>query len=154
MVKRSNNPRGRPSLRTPATCQQCGKGFTVRPSEIKKGAKFCSRKCYLASIAAQVARLCPVCGKTFTVPFSNASRYTVCSRACKTVDTAYTNCLRCGTSFRMSKADRKYCSEVCRRPTIKVSCRQCSNEFRVSPSGKDSRKFCSMSCYHRFRGET
>lgn len=29
----------------PRTCVVCGAGFTARPSEIKRGAKFCSKKC-------------------------------------------------------------------------------------------------------------
>src|SRR5574343_615251 len=96
------------------TCPTCGKKSRRSPTNADR--VFCSRKCYDASRAAKyVTKLCPVCGQQFTVRAIVANRYTVCSRACRTADTRYVTCKRCGKVFT-GKTDhnRGFCSEECR----------------------------------------
>lgn len=133
-------------------CEQCGaptRTFASRPR------RFCSRACYEKAASAQVAKRCPVCGRRFTVPSSNADRFTVCSRACRTAHTAYASCKRCGRRFRVPRGRRRvYCSERCRRPPVHVSCEHCGASFRVTPSESAARRFCSLACWRRHSGET
>lgn len=47
------------------TCQECGKAFSLYPSQVKRGkGKYCSRKCH--SDAGRVERICETCGIGFT----------------------------------------------------------------------------------------
>jgi len=67
----------------------------------------------------------------------------------------YVPCKRCGKITRQNRADRQYCSEECRRPTLEQECKNCGKRYRVRPSyqGK-TQVFCSVRCYRRFTGET
>lgn len=38
-------------VRQPKTCEVCGKGMLLRPCEVKKGTKYCSRECYGKAVA-------------------------------------------------------------------------------------------------------
>lgn len=101
-----------------------------------------------------VTKVCPACGKTFVITKgATAHRYTVCSMACKTRDTKYVNCKRCGKRFRAEKRlNRHFCSESCRRPPVYINCRHCGAARRVGPMERP-RSFCNLACYRRFRGE-
>lgn len=144
-------------------CPQCGKTFSPRTgSRHEPGARkgrpdrtYCSWECYNADRAnPPVTKTCPVCGKDFTVKACIAHRYNVCSEACKTADTIYVDCGRCGTRFRAEKhLNRRYCSEECRRPPMFLACRNCGQRFREVPSAAH-RQFCSLACYRGFVGET
>ena len=115
---------------------------------------FCSRACYDADRKRKVTKACPVCAESFTVNESQAWKYTVCSVACRTADTKYVDCDRCGTRFRAEKhLNRQFCSETCRRPPVSAECLTCGIEFRREP-GEATRRFCSFACYRKFRGET
>jgi very-short-patch-repair endonuclease len=61
-------------------------------------------------------------------------------------------CERCGKTFR-GALNRKYCSELCRRPPLVLTCETCGKPFRVVPS-MSYQKFCSPSCYRKHTGET
>lgn len=133
-------------------CPQCGDRFYLVPSRVKRDELFCSVPCRLES--KKVEKVCPECGKTFKVNRSIADRYTVCSRACRTANTKYVSCERCGKVFRAEKhLNRRYCSEVCRRPPKYINCRNCGKEFRTLPGDKD-RQFCCLACYRKYQGET
>lgn len=77
------------------TCPQCGKVYQKKPWEIQAGrGKFCSRACYTAarigkerpSTWRRYEKVCPVCGKTFTVGGRAGSvNQRVCSDECKRV---------------------------------------------------------------------
>lgn len=142
-------------------CPQCGKTFNPRkgprsgPRSGRPDRTYCTRECYEASRANTVTKTCPVCGEDFTITKGAiADRYTVCSRVCRTADTVYVDCERCGTRFRAEKhLNRRFCSEECRRPPMFLTCRNCGNEFREVPSAAH-RQFCSLACYRAFEGET
>lgn len=133
------------------TCEQCGQ--PLKGAQLKSGRRFCCRACYEESRQVKmITKHCPVCDKDFVVPLATASRYTVCSYACRTVETKYIVCERCGKLFRAEKhIDRHYCSEKCRRPARMTACRHCGKDFRTGPSS--NRQFCSIACYRRFTGE-
>ena len=131
-------------------CKQCGKEFYIYGGRIKR--EFCSTKC--RKISKRVTKICPTCKKPFTVYKSMGQRYIYCSNACKTKFTLYKHCLRCGKLFTAKREDIKYCSEECRRPSVYINCLNCGNKFRVVPSQKEIRKFCSFSCYRKYRGES
>ena len=134
-------------------CPGCG--VTFRPGKRERKIKVhCSRACYEAS--RKVTKSCPVCGNDFAVNASIAHRYNVCSNACKTADTIYVDCGRCGKRFRAEKhLNRQFCSEECRRPPVYVTCKTCNADFRTQPYAVGAgRQFCSRSCYRKFTGET
>lgn len=132
-------------------CRVCGQDFKPKGGSDRP---YCSRACYEATRAAKVIKTCTVCGKDFAVIPSNANRYTACSVACKTAETKYVDCERCGTRFRAEKhLNRRFCSEACRRPPVFIDCLTCGAGFRREPSAA-TRRFCSFACYRRFRGET
>lgn len=144
-------------------CPQCGVTFSPRlgsragPRTGRVNRTYCTRECYEASRANPVTKTCPVCGRDYTISKgATAGRYTVCSRACRTADTIYVDCERCGQFFRAEKhLNRRYCSEGCRRPPVYVTCRNCGETNRVGPAYAEAgRQFCSVSCYRRFVGET
>lgn len=137
------------SKRIKSVCKICEKEFSYPQS---RPTDYCSKKCSNAS--KQVTKVCPVCNKEFTVARSNADRYNVCSIACKTKNTVYKLCKRCGKTFSDSgRNDRSYCSEICRRPPIIITCLVCGKNFRVVPA-LEHQKFCSPRCYRRYTGET
>jgi very-short-patch-repair endonuclease/endogenous inhibitor of DNA gyrase (YacG/DUF329 family) len=134
-------------------CPQCGREFYLVPARVKASKRYCSKACELAA-APRVDKVCPACGKSFTVLACLADRYNFCSYACRTAKTKYQTCDRCGKPFVAEKRlNRHYCSEECRRPPVSIECATCGTTFRVLPSDTN-RRFCSFSCYRRFRGET
>lgn len=97
-----NNPRTHCSReclkkRVTLSCVVCGAPLSLRPSELKKGAKCCSRKCkgvlhgqLIAGVANPAwvgktrAATCVVCGKPFASKNHPRTGWTVCcSRQCK-----------------------------------------------------------------------
>lgn len=115
--------------------------------------RFCSRRCYLASVAAaRITKVCPVCGRDFTVIAKWQDRYTVCSVKCRRHMTTYRPCPICGKQFNDKRGVRRYCSEPCRRPAVIVNCRTCGKRFRKGPQSKV--QFCCLACWRRYRGET
>lgn len=146
------SPQKRRRLGENRTCPQCGSAFYLPPARVARGEVYCSRKC-LSESAPRIEKVCPACGKTFSVFASTAHRYTVCSRECRLSTTKYVSCKRCGKMFRAEKnLNRHYCSEECRRPPQYRDCRSCGTRFRFLPGDTD-RQFCCFSCYRRFTGE-
>lgn len=57
---------GRKSSRIELTCEVCSDKFHAKPSEVKKGARFCSMTCYGRSKRVErIDRTCEVCGTHF-----------------------------------------------------------------------------------------
>lgn len=135
----------------PNDCKTCGQSFDV-PAHMADRYSRCP-KC--RAKGSQVEKTCPVCERAFSVYASNAHRYRVCSQACRTADTRYVACARCGKTFRAARdgASEPCCSEECRRPPVIEICKHCGKSFRRSP-GNRVRRFCTRSCFRRYRGET
>jgi len=131
------------------TCKYCGKQFKVK-SYIADRYIYCSKSCR----KNRIKKICPRCNKIFEVPVSNANRYTFCSFKCRIAKTIYKKCPRCGKIFNSANGRLKYCSEKCRRPSMNIICKNCGIKFRIRPSEKGKRRFCSISCYRKFIGET
>lgn len=108
------------------TCEQCGKIFTLAPSQVKQrsGARYCSRGCYFSTIRNQVDCVCQQCGNIFTAKPSRieygGGKY--CSLRCSN-DAKYVQiectCEECGKPFMRSpslikQGGGKYCSHQCR----------------------------------------
>lgn len=64
----------------------------------------------------------------------------------------YKNCLYCNKVFKIAlwDKDKKFCSNYCRgmskRKPIKKLCERCGKEFYVTPSRKNTARFCSFIC--------
>lgn len=128
-------------------CEHCGEDFKTSGSRPRR---FCSTLC--ASAGRQVTKTCATCGKEFTVPRSNADRYTNCSADCRYPDVRYAPCQACGKTFRVSRDGHTHCSEECRRPAVIVACLTCGKERRIIPAQRT--RFCSVRCYRMHTGET
>lgn len=100
---RCSNARRDKYVYSERTCVGCGEKFTPVPKVGRPDRKYCTGACYRASTNVQVTKHCPVCDTDYTVPRSTAHRYTVCSTACRTAETKYVDCERCGTRFRAEK---------------------------------------------------
>lgn len=134
------------------TCMHCGEKFPYRSSG-KGPCKFCSPECRLEH--KTVLKICPVCDKEYRVSKSTADRYAVCSVECKTKETVYKTCKRCGQVFTAErKRPRHYCSEECRRPPHIIECAWCGKKVRRTPSDVTSSEihFCDFACYRKYSG--
>jgi very-short-patch-repair endonuclease len=136
-----------PRTRVTVACQGCGTAFETGGSRPRS---FCGSDCRRAH--RTVSKTCPRCAGTFTVPRSNADRYTYCSAACSNAETVYRLCRACKQPFTARGPANWHCSEPCRRPPIEFECLTCSKRFRSQPATR--RKFCSVRCYRKFTGET
>ena len=83
--------RSNSSAPTTGVCEVCGATFVLRGAQAKKGARYCSRRCYGQTLRrpAPDARICEQCGASFT-PTRNALRNRnyqgrYCSIACSNV---------------------------------------------------------------------
>ncbi len=134
-------------------CEQCGKDFPAYRDNLK----YCGHECrYAAKAAIYTIKVCPNCERTFEVKTSIEHRYIYCSKQCSNQHNAnpVLNCKRCGKLFTGDKRyDRHYCSEICRRPPHHILCLNCGKTYRTQP-GVINRRFCSLSCYRKFSGET
>lgn len=146
---------------TPPLCKMCGGEITTRN---RTRAVYCSTKCkftdpeLIAKIGhppRRVTKVCPECGKEFSVSASTAHRYIRCSKECSNARGVTTTCKRCGAAFRHSQVDkRSYCSETCRRPPVIISCDHCGTDFRIVPSVAARSRYCSVRCYRASDAET
>ena len=135
------------------TCPICKVPF--RTSGLKRHERtYCSRACALKGRG--VEKTCPRCEKEFRIPQSNAARYKFCSLACKNANVTYAGCRRCGKEFRVG-FHTTYCSEECYRPPVFYTCLTCGKTARhrgPNPLNGQPRRFCSLSCCRKYRGET
>lgn len=140
-------------------CKICEQPIPVKPCVPRV---YCSRACYLADPTARpgrkpnrVTKTCPGCSEQFSVPVSNAHRYTHCSKACSDTRGRDGSCERCGGHFRYSQTEtRRFCSETCRRPPLLMTCGHCGTGFRTQPSREGRARYCSKRCYRASDAET
>lgn len=108
----------------------------------------------------KISKICPVCGKTFSVPYCHRKRYQTCGHKCGGVyrqKPIVTNiCKNCKTEFvskKHPKSPQTFCSRICalknRRKCIERHCKECHKSFFVSPyllkiSGGGT--YCSNKC--------
>lgn len=122
-----------------------------------------------------VQKVCEQCGTKFAVPPRRAEEVKFCSRECKTAaGRVKLSCGVCGSAFERVRSELRgkdaYCSKPCyltsqkgqpkaanpQRPRYFKTCEECSKEFRVTLTRKDTARFCSRECQGRnaaFRAE-
>ena len=119
------------------TCLTCKKEFNVYPYKLKMGkGKFCSKKCYLASIK-RVESLCKNCNKSFLTTENRLKdgRGVFCSKECQnsyTPKQKIVKCDYCNKEFKIKESElkrhkHKYCSRSC-----------ASKDYKNHYSGKNS----------------
>lgn len=135
-------------------CEQCGKEFFLPPSKVKRGSKYCSRKCAGAAQKKVVTLTCPECGIRFTtIPSEHKRGRLYCSKKCYLQAHAriQKSCERCGKAFQSKRRTAKYCSLKCAgnaRQGRKASvCEFCGTTFSVPLSATlAGRRYCSKKC--------
>jgi len=144
-------------------CPICGKPVYFAKSSRASGRRYCSRDCYVKSHKKiMIQKTCIGCGKRFEISKATSQRFNYCSMKCKrkTSGMKILYCKRCGKPFNWSSSDikrglsRTYCSEECRRPPVLIKCEICGTEFRIIPSKKNTRRYCSFRCYRRSNKRT
>lgn len=83
--------RSNSSVPTTGVCEVCDTTFVLRGAQMKKGARFCSRRCYADArrYAPAQARICGRCGTSFVPPWKSlrnpAYQGRYCSVACSNI---------------------------------------------------------------------
>lgn len=136
-------------------CKTCGKIYQATPSMIKRGTKYCSRKCKSLNQSSNVT--CVECGKTFNLPKSfiasnlgNKNNY--CSRKCydaHRIKNVNVICNVCGKTFsvwvsRYNKGEVKYCSRECKGKYMSSNVRGENNPSYRDGSTDRTRKRTSL----------
>lgn len=125
------------------TCLYCGKQVYRSPARIERGEQYCSRKCQIAATPT-IDKVCPICGKQFTVLATIANRYSVCSRGCRFARGTHSlNFIRRPGS-KTGPASPKF------KPKISIICDYCGCMFNTYPCrAKDGRrKYCCKQHRH------
>lgn len=138
-------------------CEHCKKTYTAH----KYGSKYCSKSC--SSIAQTERRFagtrtdrdCPGCGKKWSGPPSNKSKY--CSKKClfdsgKWKKAKKYKCATCASEFvgKASRQDRahQFCSKHCYQSYAPMQeeriCAECGEAFQINKHLKN--KTCSRKC--------
>ncbi len=154
-------------------CRNCGQGFHRSPWNVRKGARFCSRRCMGDWVRKKNSQTCLVCHKSFVAQIKR--RHPLCSFACAAQyrkatpiggaghKTGQQQVCRCGKTFYAAPSlQRKYCSKRCAvlySHTRKwprdgdyflFICARCGTEFRIHYLlASRQRKFCSKKCAWR-----
>lgn len=130
-------------------CEQCKEPFT--PQREKAATRFCSRRCFTASLKRDVAeRPCQHCRTMFTPPTSNlAAKF--CGKTC--ADAALRiyqpkPCLVCEATFIPKTATQTCCTQACAHRgkalrQVEAVCQCCGEPFLAKR--KDAR-YCSDTC--------
>ncbi len=95
--------------RKPGSCAVCGK-------PLKRGGTYtCSRKCSGMLRSRKVEKICPTCGKTFSVSPAHSKKRVHCSKECQKRRVTYC-CEVCGKEreVRWSETEKRFCSDECR----------------------------------------
>lgn len=120
-------------------CMKCDEEFHATPTQIKRGKKFCSDKCYKAMIRID---------KSYHPNYGNRSGSNM-------------NCLNCGNIFYVPKCLKKYDKKFCNR-TCYMKYRLNNPETHPNYRGgitlgvcdicgerkKQNKRFCSLDCYN------
>ncbi len=103
-------------------CSYCSKLFSSR--FVSKPTKFCSFKCYRASVNTDTTVTCPNCSKAFTLSKWQLRPNMCCSNKCRNEYDKRTN-------------------------WVELTCEICQNIFKVKPH-KRHQRFCSTDCQSTF----
>lgn len=147
-------------------CEVCGKEFYVRPSRIKKGAKFCSPLCAATATHRKhekIKKACPICGKEFETTTSPTQGTTYCSDACarksRRGKRQTSESIAKGIATRLKNEKEKHKNDpryFSKHDVVMRICPHCEQQFRVPHSNKDQ-VFCSHNCagaHHKHSEET
>jgi hypothetical protein len=155
-------------------CEVCGNEFKTCDADIKRGRKYCSKKCFgIANTKIDKTPIkCECCKKEFVpekVSLKRSKLLKFCSRECYQIyrnnnpidlsnkKNIKTICKACGkeilvTEYNMNYGRGQYCSDECRisdnkREIVHNKCKQCGIEFIHFIYGKEKyREFCSKEC--------
>ena len=135
-------------------CEQCGKDFQTYPCRLKRGGKFCNRKCAQIHSSSKVLSWCTVCGKEcppVSPSIVKKRKNSFCSKICwlewVTLNPRISKtCKYCGKIFTaryFSQLNRyaKYCSRECSKSAIETG-------LRIPETGQRARiseKYISVS---------
>lgn len=101
-----------------------------------------------------VTKNCERCHKPYSLPPSEASRSTFCSRACRHPATILI-CKGCKQPFRVSPWERtraKFCSRACKKLLhVAIQCGNCKATFYVAPNLAKSARYCGSKCQYEAR---
>lgn len=136
-------------------CKCCGNEFIT----YFKDAKYCSKECRSKhnKLLYYEIRVCPTCGKEFSIRKSRKQRYCCPECSSKSRETFVTKiCECCGTKFNVIKCRENtshYCSKKCADESKKskpnVVCNQCGKPIHRKLSAQLKNKhgnFCSYEC--------
>lgn len=160
------------------TCPVCGEEFVRKSANQRYCSGACKSENYRRThmketapkVRAVVERVCPTCGKTFTI--GDHSDQTYCSKLCSNkARRAYGKsfCLHCGQEYTRATKAQMYCCPECARAAYRDRmlqrrdvfsgdgprpeclrpgqnlrvCPECGQEFRIHSSGQE---FCSEEC--------
>lgn len=143
-------------------CETCSKPFSTTRRTAKSPPRFCSSKCFGASLRKPVETIvCAQCGKERSYPAGAAQGHFLCSHECsglyrrKQVDRT---CQQCGISFTrwpsaVARGAGVYCSRRCagngRLRPQELRCARCDVSFLAWPFKiRRGRRFCSHACAH------
>ena len=134
-------------------CKYCGKPLTE--SQIKKGNKYCSRRCsglYTASqkMAPVPEVRCKNCGKLLTRTQIKREN-TFCSTACAALTVKERNreneqrlykkkCAACGKEFTSVGYRQRYCSEECREYGRELSRARAREQYQKQKAAEEVKK--------------
>jgi len=100
-------------------CIVCGEKIKFIPEKGTKGYSkklYCSSKCNGYSKQNQITKVCPTCGKTYSVKKSKENKYNYCSVECRPKRLSEISCIVCGNHFivKNSQAEQRLlCSKKC-----------------------------------------
>lgn len=109
----------------------------------------------------KINKICPVCDKSYSVPFCHRDRYHTCGRKCGGIyrlkPIIENKCKQCGIKFvskRHPKRPQDFCNRKCssesRSVLIDRVCVHCKAKFKIIPSriveNKNRGQFCSNKC--------
>lgn len=133
-------------------CEQCGTTFRLQHE--KADTRFCSLRCFTASLKLYIPeRPCQQCRTMFTPPSSNpAAKF--CGKACAAEAQRIFQpklCMVCEAVFIPKRADHHYCSQACAHRgkafrEVECICKCCGEAFMGKRADAE---YCSKAC-HRF----
>lgn len=153
-------------------CLQCGKEFTVSPSQTKK---FCCHKCSVLFRTGKpekprTTKTCPICGTEFggnhTEKYTSKRKYCsnecagIASRGRRRIEFEQRSCDYCGNPIPIGKSitetlEKRFCSRECSnksRTKPDLTCVVCGKPFKRQSWGKKGvKQTCSDECLHVLR---
>ena len=144
-MRGKNHPKYKQKIKL--TCKQCGKDFSIYPSWVKKGIKFCSAKCYgdwesehqrgennSNFKGGNIELICQKCGKKFQVLRWHTFRK-FCSHICRAKAYTEESLIRFAACTKNRKPQRKI-----------YTCTNCGETFDKKREKGRANYFCSRKC--------